>query len=196
MSELAGFASYCEHADTFHHWPQSGVLELIDESGRTVCTPGESGEIVLTGFLNLVTPFIRYRTGDRATLGEACTRCRRPHVVLSSIEGRLNDFLLSARRRVVSISALNFHSDEFLRVFAHQFVQDELGRVALRLVTLPGFDSADATAIRHLIEERLGPDFALAMEIVPSIARTPRGKQPLIVQRCKFSNENTETASS
>ncbi len=184
MSELAGFASGCEHADTFHHWPQSGVLELIGEDGHPVQNPGESGEIVLTGFANLATPFIRYRTGDRATLGNRCPQCKRTHLVLTAIDGRLSDFLLGQQGRVVPISALNFHSDEFRLVFAHQFVQEEPGRVVLRVVPLPGFTREDESAIIRLVGEKLGGDVKLTIEQVTSIPRTPRGKQPLIVQRC------------
>jgi phenylacetate-CoA ligase len=196
MSEMAGFASYCEHADTFHHWPQSGLLEIIDESGAPVCSPGCSGEIVLTGFLNWPTPFIRYRTGDRATLGEPCPQCRRPSLVLTTIDGRLDDFLVSARGRVVPISALNFHSDEFQHVFAHQFVQDEAGRVELRLAPLDGFGEVDAARLSRFVQERLGPDFLLTLQVVSSVARTQRGKQPLIIRHCSPPTIPTGTSSS
>jgi phenylacetate-CoA ligase len=195
MSEMAGFASGCEQADTFHHWPQSGVLEVIGEKDQPLSRPGEVGEIVLTGFLNFATPFIRYRTGDRGVLGDRCPLCNRPHVILEAIEGRLGDFLLGRQRRVVPISALNFHGDEFRHVFAHQFVQDEPGRVVLRLVSLPGFTEKDATVIRRLVGEKLGPDLQLTLEPVVSIPRTPRGKQPLILQRCPPAQPNSEVSS-
>lgn len=192
MSEAAGFASGCEHVDAFHHWPQSGLLEVIGENGRPVRAPGQAGEIVLTGFVNRATPFIRYRTGDIGILGARCTHCWRAHAVLTKIDGRMSDFLLGAKGRVVSISALNFHSDEFRRVFAHQFIQDEPGRVILRIVPLPGFVGEDAEAICRLIGEKLGDDIVLVLEQAASIARTPRGKQPLILQRCRQIRANPE----
>lgn len=183
MSEMAGFASGCEHAETFHHWPQSGILEIVGDDGRPVRDAGGTGEIVLTGFANRATPFIRYRTGDRATRGPACTACGRPHVVLATIDGRVGDFLLGRNGRVLPLSALNFHGDEFRRVLAHQFVQDEPGRVVLRFVPLPGFGDADGAAIRGLVCEKLGGDIELALEQVAAIPRTERGKQALILQR-------------
>jgi phenylacetate-CoA ligase len=188
MSELAGFASGCELSDNFHHWPQSGILEIISDGGQLVSKPGHSGEIVLTGFLNLATPFIRYRTGDRGTLGEPCGGCGRPHAVLAAIEGRTRDILLGATYRQVPISALNFHSDEFRLVFAHQFIQDQPGQVVLRIVPRSGFDDRCLAEIKRLVGEKLGTDITLTVESVSSIPRTMRGKQPLIVQRCSRAN--------
>jgi phenylacetate-CoA ligase len=185
MSELAGFASGCEHADTFHHWPQSGLMEVINEDGQPVHLPGQSGEIVLTGFMSDATPFIRYRTGDRGIIGEPCARCGRHHKVLQVIEGRLGDFLLGRQGRAVPLSALNFHTDEFRQVFAHQFIQDEPGRVLLRIVPRLHFKATDQTAIKKLVGEKLGPDITLSIEQVEAIPRTARGKQPLIIQRCR-----------
>ncbi len=184
MSELAGFASDCERAGGFHHWPQSGVIELVDRNGVPVRSPGGLGEIVLTGFSNFATPFIRYRTGDHAVLGTPCVLCRRPHVVLSSIEGRTGDYLLGRGGRVVPLSALNFHSDEFRHVIFYQFVQDVPGEVVLRLVTKTEFADDETITINRLMAEKLGPEMNLTIERVSSIARTGRGKLPLIIRRC------------
>jgi phenylacetate-CoA ligase len=160
-------------------------MEVVGEDGRPVESPGQIGEIVLTGFGNYATPFIRYRTGDRGIIGEPCLKCGRGHKVLTGIEGRLGDFLLGKQGRVLPISALNFHTDEFLQVFAHQFVQEEPGRVTLRIVPRPGFSAQDRTAINRLVAEKLGLDIFLTIEEVGAIQRTPRGKQPLIIQRCR-----------
>jgi len=184
MSEMAGFASACEKADTFHFWPQSGVIEIIGDDGSPVTQPGCGGEVVLTGFSSRITPFIRYRTGDRAILGEPCPKCRRSHTTLAALEGRQSDFLLGRAGRVVPLSALNFHTDEFRHVLAHQFVQTEPGTALLRVVPLPGFGESDKMAILQLMQTKIGLDFVLRLEIAKFLERTARGKQPLILQRC------------
>jgi len=191
MAEMAGFASGCEKADTFHFWPQSGVIEIIGDDGTPVTQPGGAGEIVLTGFTNRVTPFIRYRTGDRAILGEPCPECGRPHTVLAALEGRQRDFLLGRAGRIVPLSALNFHGDEFRRVFAHQFVQTEPGAVSLCVVPLPDFGESDQAAITKLMQDKLGSDLILDLQTVPALERTARGKQPLIIQRCAVGNQGS-----
>jgi len=193
MSELGAFASYCEWADTFHHWPQSGILEVVDQNGEVIRSPGGSGEIVVTGFGNRITPLIRYRTGDLATLGEPCPHCHRPNIVLSSILGRVNDFLISARNRVVPLSALNYHGSEFQHIFAFQFVQEKPGHVIMRFVPRSDFKTENTESIARIVRNMLGQDFSLTIERVSSIPRTPRGKQPLIIQRCSVPSSDVIT---
>ena len=73
----------CEKSDDCHIWPSYGYFELLGKDGNPVQTPGQSGEIVGTGFINTAVPFIRYRTGDWAAyVGEGCEACGREHLII------------------------------------------------------------------------------------------------------------------
>ena len=67
----------------------------------TRALPGESGELLLTGFFSWSMPFIRYRIGDRVTAGELGCPCGARVSTLLRIEGRTIDlFELPDGRRV------------------------------------------------------------------------------------------------
>ena len=129
-TEKLVLAAECEQSTDYHVWPTYGYFELLDEAGRPVTTPGQRGEIVGTGFINTVMPFIRYRTGDWATyVGDRCEACGREHPIIRDIRGhRTQEMLLASRWPEISWTALNMHDDTFVHVRQFQFLQDTPGQ--------------------------------------------------------------------
>jgi phenylacetate-CoA ligase len=190
MAEYAGFASGCEHSDEYHFFPQAGILEILDDDGRPVTDEGGEGEIVLTGFHNLATPFIRYRTGDRGVVGAAgCARCGRNYPIVKLISGRTQEYLVAGGGRLIPNSALNVHSDAFDDVRAYQFYQDTPGKVRLDVVKNASCGSDRLRHIRETMLEKMGPGMDLEIRIVEDIPRTPRGKHRFIVQKLAIGEE-------
>ncbi len=148
-------------------------------------TPGQRGEIVGTGFINTVTPFIRYRTGDFATwVGERCNACGRAHSIIDDIQGhRVQEHLVASDGSEISWTALNMHDDTFDCVRQFQFVQEQPGVATLRLAPSAGFDES----IRARIIQNLGRKFAARLTfeivIVESIELSARGKAIYVDQR-------------
>ncbi len=185
LSELAGFAAFCETSDHYHFFPQAGCVELIDDSGAYITKEGEEGEIVLTGFHTYATPFIRYRTGDRGIRGgDRCDKCGRNYPIIKKIIGREQDYILS-RGSKVPLSGLNCHADIFQHVWKYQFYQERLGAVTLRLVPKPTFNEEDFKAICSLLEQKLGNSFQWNIVQVGDIQSTSRGKHKFLVQDFK-----------
>lgn len=183
MGEGAGFAAGCEHSDEFHFSPEAGVMELVDDAGRPVRQEGAEGEIVLTGFHTLATPFIRFRTGDRGVLGaRSCALCGRPYPLLREISGRTQEYLVGLRGTRVPNSALNVHSTLFEGIRAYQFYQSTPGRVVLRMVPTAAYRRERDAVILEQMRRQLGPDFELELELRDEIPRTARGKHKFIVQ--------------
>jgi phenylacetate-CoA ligase len=178
-------AAECERSHDYHVWPTYGYCELLDEAGRPVDTPGARGEIVGTGFLNRVVPFVRYRTGDFATfVARSCAACRREHLVLSDIRGhRIQEFLVARDGAAVSWTALNMHDDTFEEVVRFQFFQDTPGRAVLRLVAAPGFGDAHRARIRQRLDAKMGGRLDLTLELVESVALSGAGKAIYVDQR-------------
>jgi hypothetical protein len=100
----------------------------------------------------------------------------------------VQEFVISARGRPVSATAINMHNDLFDRVLRFQFRQEVPGQVYLLLLVAPGFASSDLQRIRSEIGAKLGEDFELIVEQVEQIATSPRGKQRFIDQRLPLDN--------
>ena len=103
-SENSVFATTCAHSDNYHVYPEYGIVELIHKDGRPVTKEGERGEIVVTGFNNYIFPFIRYRTGDIGVLTHQKCKCGRNYLLLKRIEGRLQDFIVSKKKRCIPLT--------------------------------------------------------------------------------------------
>lgn len=183
-TEQAGLGHWCEYTDHYHFWPFYGYLELLDSQGNPVPL-GEVGEIVVTSFWNFGTPWIRYRTRDLGVkIGDSCPDCGRHFPVLSSIQGRIQEFLISKTGRIISFTALNVHDDLFDHVWKFQFYQDTPGKVLLKLVPRPEFTPEDLHYIHREMSSKLGDDFTLETVCVEQIRVTPRGKFQVIEQKC------------
>lgn len=186
-SEKLVLASGCEYTNDYHIWPTYGYCELLDVQGNPVTTPGEQGEIVGTGFINRIMPFIRYRTGDWATyVGERCEACGREHVVIRDIRGhRTQEVLVTADGSEISWTALNMHDDTFLHVRQFQFLQETVGHAVLRIVPAKGFSERDVSRIQRNLGRKFDGQLHFTIKCVDAIPLSPRGKAIYVDQRIR-----------
>ena len=193
-SEKLILACGCEHSDDYHVWPTYGYFELLDDQGDSVRTPGQRGEIVGTGFINTVMPFIRYRTGDFATyVGDRCEACGREHTIIREIRGhRTQEVLIARDGSEISWTALNMHDDTFLRVRQFQFRQDAPGKAVLRIVPAEGYGQEDRERIVENLGRKLAGRVDFVVEPVDRIERTSRGKAIYVDQRIATSARREE----
>jgi asparagine synthase (glutamine-hydrolysing) len=184
-TEKLVLAAECEHSTDYHVWPTYGYFELLDEDGQPVTTPGQRGEIVGTGFINTVMPFIRYRTGDWATyVGDHCEACGREHTIIRDIQGhRTQEVLVAADGTEIPWTALNMHDDTFVRVRQFQFMQQIPGRAVLRVVAGDGYGEQDARRICQNLGHKLDGQLTFSVELVDTIPPSARGKAIYVDQR-------------
>ena len=78
----------CEVHTGFHYWPDAVYVEILDPKTQQPLLPEESGEIVLTSFMQERLPIIRYRSGDRGRLLTTPCECGRD-ISRIFFEGRL-----------------------------------------------------------------------------------------------------------
>jgi phenylacetate-CoA ligase len=181
-TEKLVLAAQCEHTRDYHVWPTYGYLELLDEHGAPVRKVGDVGEIVGTGFINDVMPFIRYRTGDWATYGgERCDVCGRDHTILKDINGRdSRNGLIARDGSVISLSAMIVHDDTFRNVREYQFHQSEPGKATLCVVPAVPLDGNEQQRILIAIGGRLQEQIKIDISVRTALAKTARGKQPRV----------------
>ena len=186
-SEKLVLAGFCEKTDNYHAYPQYGYVEFINEKGENAKF-GEFAEIVGTGFINTVLPFIRYRTGDYCTyLGGSCPECGRNYYVFSSVSGRWTQEVLYGRHgNPIPMSAINLHSDVFQNVFRFQFYQEKKGEAILRLVPKAGFTEDDRAKIENEINRKFNGSVVVITRTVDNIPLTERGKYKFIDQQLEM----------
>ncbi|MBN1805938.1 MAG: phenylacetate--CoA ligase family protein [Sedimentisphaerales bacterium] len=184
-SEKLILATGCEKSNDYHVWPTYGYFELLDEVGHKVTKPGQQGEIVGTGFINTVMPFIRYRTGDFATyLGDRCDACEREHIIISDIRGhRTQEVLIAANGHEISWTALNMHDDTFIHVRQFQFMQEKNGQAVLYVVPADGFSDDDSNRIYRNLGRKLDGQVTFTIKLVDNIPLSDRGKAIYVDQR-------------
>ncbi|MCH7871147.1 MAG: methyltransferase domain-containing protein [Planctomycetes bacterium] len=177
-SEKLVLAAECEHSTDYHVWPTYGYVELLDDHGNLVTTPGQRGEIVGTGFINRVMPFIRYRTGDYAEyVGASCSSCGREHMILRDIRGhRTQEQLVAKDGTEIPWTALNMHDDTFDRVSRFQFYQDTPGVAVLRIVPASGFCDDDQVRILRNLDRKIEGRIKIEITLTDSIPVSARGK--------------------
>ena len=191
QSEKLVLGAGCEKSDDYHVWPTYGYFELLDKDGNTVATPGQEGEIVGTGFIHTVMPFIRYRTGDMATyVGDHCEACGREHPVIRDIRGhRTQEVLITSDGSEISWTALNMHDDTFANVRQFQFMQETPGKAILRIVPSEGFNKKDINRIQMRMSTKLNGRLKFSIAKVKEIALSARGKAIYVDQRISMDKQ-------
>ena len=151
------------------------VVEFVREDGSPA-NAGETAYVVVTDLLNHAMPLIRYRIEDLAErLDERCA-CGRGLPLMSRVAGRVADFLVRHDgARVAGVSLIENSLTRFPGIEQMQLVQEELGRILVRVV--PASDYAEAT--RQALLDYFATTFPgarIELELVERIAREPNGK--------------------
>lgn len=175
-AEMAACVSQCE-AGRYHVHPEYGIVEVIVD-GRPA-GPGELGEIVATGFVNEVMPFIRYATGDLAVMGDSDCPCGRTFPVIERIEGRQDDCIVTPEGRRVGRLDPIFKAVN--GIHEARIIQDEVDHIRVEVVPRPVVTDAERAALLDELGRRVGPSMRISIVPVDQIERTGRGKLRTVV---------------
>ncbi|HYM00098.1 MAG TPA: phenylacetate--CoA ligase family protein [Blastocatellia bacterium] len=180
-------AGECESSTNYHIFPEYGVAEVIKSDGSPAQREGEMGELVGTSINNYAMPLIRYKTGDWAVVGPRACACGRHYRLLQATHGRWHQEMLVGRLdNLISITALNVHTDEFDRVQQAQFYQREKGKVELRIRPKAGYTERDSRRILRALGEKMGDTMEVSLSFPEEIPLSPRGKFRLVVQELEI----------
>ena len=180
-SERVILAGECERTDTYHQFPDYGLLEIVHDDGAPCDSEGERGELVGTGFLNRSMPLIRYRSGDYATRLEPPCKCGRNWDRFMDVEGRWKqDMVIGHNGANISTAALNMHGPIFEKVVRYQYFQERAGFCEIRLMVAPGFSEDDRLALERAYQKKIGREVTLVARVVEDIPLTPRGKLKIL----------------
>ena len=96
LSEVMGpgVSSQCLEGEGLHVNEDHFLVEVVDPSSGERLADGETGELVFTTLTKEALPFLRYRTGDLASLTREPCPCGRTLARMSRVLGRTDDMLV------------------------------------------------------------------------------------------------------
>lgn len=181
MGEIVCAASECQ-SRVMHLWPEVGIVEVLHDDADVPCNAEESGRIIGTGILNVDMPLIRYEVGDRGAIASTDTvcSCGRKLPILSKIEGRLDDVILTPEGRTVGRLDPVFKGD--IPVREAQIIQESQQQIRICFVPASGYTEQDGLSIVQRLRDRVG-DMAIVLEPVEAIPRAANGKFRTVVSK-------------
>jgi phenylacetate-CoA ligase len=179
--ETSWIAWECERGSMHVH--PSTIVEVVDRHGRAV-EDGEEGMLVMTPLWKKAMPLLRYRLGDRGSLGKRCP-CGRGTQVLSSILGRDDDCVLLPSGRSVSARSFNFFEDAPVREY--QVMQESRKRIVFRYVPLAGplGPEWEEEVKNRLMKGCLGEITDIGFEEAQTLRQRPGAKLRTVVSKAR-----------
>jgi phenylacetate-CoA ligase len=178
----AGFIAHECPSGGMHITAEDVIVEIVDPAGHPLPT-GHAGEIVITHLASADFPFIRYRTGDVATLTERSCPCGRGLPMLENIQGRTTDFVVAQNGTVMHGLALIYVVRDIPGIESFKIVQETAGHTRVFVVRGPGYAEADAARIRDGLQARLGAGVTIDVVTVDTLPREASGKHRYVVSR-------------
>jgi phenylacetate-CoA ligase len=166
-----------------HECPQGGmhiladavILETVDSVGRPV-PPGESGEVVVTDLYSHEVPFIRYATGDIATVSPRRCACGRALPILESVDGRSNDTILAPDGRIINSLALIYAVRAIEGIERFRVTQKTLTSFHVQLVRNGSYSPQSEDRIRKAWTQLLRAPLSVTFEYLPDLPLERSGK--------------------
>ncbi|MGO1759933.1 MAG: hypothetical protein ACTHY0_09580, partial [Mammaliicoccus vitulinus] len=183
-TEHACLAGQCELNEYYHLQSEYGYTELINEHNQNAIKENELGEIVATSFNNYAMPIIRYKTSDIAVHTNEECNCGRNYNLVKRVEGRLQEYIYTDDGTKISLTSLihSQHIDALGRVKQFQLVQNDKGKVNIKIVKNSNFKKNDINQIVKKIEQAANHNLKVKIQIVNNIEKTARGKHKFLIQ--------------
>lgn len=177
----------CDRHNGYHINVDNVLMEFV-KNGQNVA-PGESGEIVCTSLVNRAMPLIRYKIGDTGIPADEKCPCGRRLPLMKVVEGRVDDFLVTADGRIISSLILFPYPFEGIPgIKQFRVIQEKKDKMLFQLVTGDNFPKNtarvwenSAEAVRKVFGESMQVDF----QVVEKIARDASGKVRKVISRVK-----------
>ncbi len=173
-----GSASECDRHQGYHIDVDVCVLEFVTDTGPA--QPGELGKIISTDLFNYAMPFLRYETGDLGVLSERPCSCGRGLPLMTRVEGRLTEIIVTPDRRQLSGPGLTLAFRD-LPLKQWQIVQRKPDEVIIRIVKAPEFRESHAKTIEERFRTIMGPQMHILLEPVSAIPTTRGGKRLVVL---------------
>lgn len=161
------------------------VIEVLKLNEDVSVQSGETGRVVVTDLHSDAFPLIRYETGDMAILGEVFEENKGWAKSLKSLSGRVIQMIYATNGE--KRYPLYFENIiEKIKVFAqYQLIQETAKEFTLKLVPNASFNINEfsETPLLNEMQDWLGLDAQIKIQLVNDIEMLPSGKRPSIINK-------------
>lgn len=179
-NEVGSIAYECEHQQ-LHVCEEHVVVETVNEQGQQVMN--EEGVVLVTDLDNRAMPLIRYQLGDTATLSDAPCACGRKSLIIAELMGRSQDFLSASNGNKLQATQLSAYLKDLKHIGQIQFIQVAENQIKLLFSGREKDARQELQFIHEHLRNRLGTEIQIENKWVEEIAKTNRGKQPLVLRK-------------
>jgi phenylacetate-CoA ligase len=172
LVETGPIGYICPRGEGYHLLPHDLHVEALRPDGSPA-SPGQRGEIAVTGGRNLFAPLLRYRTGDFGRIDLTPCPCGDPMPRLLDLEGRDPVLFRSSDGTPVSTVDLSRLLREF-PLLLHEFHQASDRSCELVARPLPG-TAPDQAAMEQALRRVLGA-VPLVIRFDPHLGDRTEGK--------------------
>lgn len=181
-TRVYSFYGHSEHSVMATQTSNSRIYEIVKQYGYTEFVKKqeyssddkELMEIVCTGFINKVMPFIRYKTNDLCLINENKDILR--------IEGREQEFFVDSLGNRVSYIYHDVPIWEVReKIDDYQYFQNTKGRVILKLKQKSNLSEYDLESIKNIFSKYYS-NIELEFLFVDKIERSSSGKFKYLIQ--------------
>jgi len=159
----------------YHINPEYGIVEILDKNNKKITEHGKQGEIVTTSLHNYAMPFIRYKTGDLATVSSKKCACGRTGMPLvEKIIGRIEDFIITPDGNHVGRLDAAFKYSKGIKL--SQIIQKTKESITVKIVKDTSYTKESEDRLLKELRARLGKLLKIDIDYVSNIPLTKSGK--------------------
>jgi phenylacetate-CoA ligase len=140
-----------------------------------------SKSLIATSLLNSAFPLIRYETNDiTSPIAQSCS-CGRSFGLLSPIETRCEDYVVTPKGRYVSPPAFTLAIRSVAGIEKSQIIQTDRQRLNIKIVRNELYNQKSANQIIRDMKKIVGKEMNVSIEIVDDIPRQKNGKYRFVI---------------
>jgi phenylacetate-coenzyme A ligase PaaK-like adenylate-forming protein len=186
----AAIAWECPTCGEYHICTDTTIVEFLQDGAPVPA--GTEGDVVITNLHNYTMPFIRYALGDRAVPSPQTSRCNRPFPLMTSINGRLGDFVVLPSGKKLSPHPFFRILDEAAGVACWRLIQRNKQDIRIEVEGTKLWDEAIRDTVLSKIQQLVGTDVSVTMETVKKLRRSPFEKLRSVVSLASASSTLSE----
>jgi phenylacetate-CoA ligase len=178
--EFGIMAHECNFHCGLHLAQELFIFEVVDPIDST-CKFDGKGELLVTSLYNYAMPLIRYRIEDNVTLSAENCQCGRSLKLLTNIEGRIADYIITRSKKIIHQGIFNslFYSSK--GILMYQVQQYQIGKAILYIVKDKEFSDEWINKLVSDVQKIFADDLAIKMEFVDHISVTESGKRRAVI---------------